>query len=93
MASMAIATRANALLAERLGAGAVVALYAAKDSEVATQTIDVDARARGLRVVYPRVAPGSRQLVFGEAALEALVPASYGLREPTAAAPQVSVDE
>ena len=91
--AMAIATRANALIAERLPAGRVLALYAAKGSEVATRSIDEFARARGLRVVYPRVAPDSRQLVFGEAALEALVPTSYGLREPAAAAPLVAVED
>lgn len=91
--SMAIATRANALLADRLPAGSVLALYAAKDSEVATRAIDEHARARGLRVVYPRVAPATKQLVFGEAALEELVPASYGLREPAAAAPVVAIED
>jgi 5-formyltetrahydrofolate cyclo-ligase len=73
--------------------GSVVALYAAKGSEVATAAIDARARAAGLRVAYPIVEPGTRRLVFAEAPIDELVPGPYGLREPAASAARVGLTE
>ena len=81
-ASEAIAERVDALLAT-LPAGAIIALYASKGSEVATDRMDASARGRGLRVVYPRIVDGARRLTFCEVAIETLVPGHFGLREPT----------
>jgi len=89
-ASARIAERAAEQLA-RIDQGAVVALYAAKGSEVDTTAIDVAARARGLRVVYPRVIEGDRVLAFAEAGPAELVSGKFGLREPTGA--PVALDE
>jgi 5-formyltetrahydrofolate cyclo-ligase len=87
-ASAAIAASVMPLLAA-LPAGANVALYAPKGTEVDTAAIDAWARARDLRVVYPRVVDGDRRLAFHEASIEALVPGKFGLREPAASAPAV----
>jgi 5-formyltetrahydrofolate cyclo-ligase len=70
-----------------------LALYAAKGSEVDTTAIDVAARARGWRVVYPRVIAGQRALAFHLATPTELVAATFGLREPVASAPTVSLAE
>jgi len=93
VASAAICDVANALLATRVSPGDVVALYAAKGSEVETSRIDERARARGLVVVYPRVEGHSRLLAFHAAAPDELVPTRFGLREPRADAPAVGVEE
>jgi 5-formyltetrahydrofolate cyclo-ligase len=87
-----ICDAANALLAARLSAGSVVALYAAKGSEVETTRIDAFARGAGLTVAYPRVLDG-RVLAFGRASLDELAPSRFGLREPAADAPQIAADE
>jgi 5-formyltetrahydrofolate cyclo-ligase len=89
-ASTAIATRADASFAT-LPAGSLVALYAAKGSEVATHELDASARSRGLRVVYPRIVAGARQLAFCEVAIDELVIGTFGLREPRADAPAVEL--
>ena len=66
-ASRQVADRANALLAAKLPVGSVIALYAAKDTEVETLAIDGHAATHGgLRVAYPRIVPGDRRLVFHE---------------------------
>lgn len=70
-----------------------IALYAAKGSEVDTTPIDVAARARGWRVVYPRVIAGQRAMTFHLATPTELVAATFGLREPTATAPLVDGGE
>lgn len=85
-----IADEVGALLAT-VPAGSVVALYAAKGSEVATDVIDARARELGLRVAYPRVEAGERRLAFAEAAVGELVVARFGLREPRAEAPVVAL--
>jgi len=90
-ASVAICDAANALLAQRVVPGAVVALYAAKGSEVDTARIDAAARAAGLVVVYPRVSEGVRSLMFHGVTLDELAPTRFGLREPNADAPRVEV--
>src|SRR5262245_32480023 len=91
-ASDAIAESVMQLLA-KLPSGAVVALYAPKGTEVDTSRIDAFARARQLRVAYPRIVDGDRQLAFHEVAIEQLVPAQFGLREPTADAPGVALTD
>jgi 5-formyltetrahydrofolate cyclo-ligase len=77
-ASAKIAERAHPLLA----AHRVVALYAPKGSEVDTAALDASLRATGVRVVYPRVVDGRRELAFHEVAIAELVPSRFGLREP-----------
>lgn len=91
-ASDVIATSAIQLLAQR-PAGAVVALYAPKGTEVDTSRIDAFARARGLRVVYPRIVAGDRRLAFHEATLDTLVSGPFGLREPAPTMPAVELAE
>ena len=81
-----------ALLA-RVPKGSFVGLYAAKGSEVATTGIDARARAAGLRVAYPIVESGARQLAFAEAQIGELVAGPYGLREPGASAVRVPLAE
>lgn len=92
-ASRVIEDAAIALLAAKLSAGDVVALYSAKGSEVETTRIDVDARARGLVVAYPRVVADSRQLRFHRVALDALAPSRFGLREPSADAAELELPD
>ena len=79
-ASARIAERATTLLADRY----VVALYAPKGSEVDTRAIDENLRARGARVVYPRIVDDQRVLAFHEIAPEKLVASRFGLYEPRA---------
>ena len=90
-ASVVICDAANALLAARVVPGAVVALYAAKGSEVDTSRIDAAARAAGYAVVYPRVSDVARSLTFHGVTLDELAPTRFGLREPNADAPGVEV--
>jgi len=80
-------------LLRALPAGAVVGLYAAKGSEVATDEIDRRARASGLRVAYPRVVDGGKRLVFAEAQIGELVAGRFGLREPAASASEVELGD
>jgi 5-formyltetrahydrofolate cyclo-ligase len=84
-ASAVIAERADAAIAERNAH--VVALYAAKGTEVATAKLDAALRGRGVRVVYPRVADGQRELVFVATSIENLALGTFGLREPAAGSP------
>jgi 5-formyltetrahydrofolate cyclo-ligase len=77
-ASTRIAERALALLSRYR----VVGLYAHKGSEVATAELDVALRAHGVRVAYPRIVDGQRELAFREVAIDALIPSRFGLREP-----------
>ncbi len=89
----AIAAATNLLLAQRLSAGATVALYAAKGSEVATAQIDAAARALGLFVAYPRVVARAVALSFHAVARAQLAVGRFGLSEPSADAPGVALDE
>ena len=91
-ASEQIALGASRLL-ENLAAGSVVGLYAPKGTEVDTTRIDQIIRARGLRVVYPRIVDGERRLAFHEVTIDELVRATFGLCEPRVDAPSVSLDE
>jgi 5-formyltetrahydrofolate cyclo-ligase len=92
-ASAVICDAANALLAERLSPGDVVALYSAKGSEVDTARIDAFARGRGLVVAYPRVIAKQRQLAFHAVTLDELAPSRFGLREPNADVPVVALTD
>ncbi len=90
--STRIADAADALLArDAAPSGGVVALYAAKGSEVDTTAIDAAARARGLTVAYPRVVGDATALAFHAARLDELVPARFGLREPPPGAPEIEL--
>lgn len=91
-ANTAIASSVMQLLAE-LAAGSVVALYAPKGTEVDTARIDAFARARGLRVAYPRIVDGDRRLAFHEVRVDELVASKFGLREPLASASVVELAE
>lgn len=86
-ASLAIGSRAASVLP---GAG-VVALYAPKGSEVATAGLDAALRARGIGVAYPRVIPGGLRLDLHLVTIDALVPGTFGLREPAADAARVDL--
>ena len=79
-ASARIAERTTELLADRH----VVALYAPKGSEVDTRAIDANLRARGARVLYPRIVDDQRELAFHEVAPEKLIASRFGLYEPRA---------
>lgn len=87
--SLRIAENAKGLLA----AQSVVALYAPKGSEVDTIRIDTDARALGIRLVYPRIVEGERELAFHEASPADLVESRFGLREPRLEALRVDLSE
>ena len=79
---VAAAARIVTTIGALLPAG-TVALYAAKSTEVELAGLDAELRARGVRVVYPRVVAGQRVLEMAEGDL---APGSFGLREPTGAA-------
>lgn len=83
-ASARIAARTAELLDGLVAPGDAIGLYAAKGSEVDLTALDAHARARGLRVAYPRVVGDERRLAFHLAALDELVPSRLGLREPRA---------
>jgi 5-formyltetrahydrofolate cyclo-ligase len=92
-ASVTIGDATSALLATRLSPGAVVAMYAAKGSEVDTARIDGCARDQGWIVAYPRVSGHARSLTFHAVTLDELAPSRFGLREPSADAPAVGLDQ
>jgi 5-formyltetrahydrofolate cyclo-ligase len=92
-ASATIADAASTLLQGRLAPGAVIALYAAKGSEVDTARIDGVARGHGWRVAYPRVSASARSLTFHTVGLDELAPSRFGLREPSADALAVGLDQ
>jgi 5-formyltetrahydrofolate cyclo-ligase len=80
------------LVGERCSAGALIALYANKGSEVETTELDRALRAAGFRVAYPRVIELARVLAFSEVTIEALVASRWGLREPAADAEAVAIE-
>ncbi len=92
-ASAVICDAANATLSARMSPGQVVALYSAKGSEVNTERIDAFARGHGLVVAYPRVNARARLLAFHAVPPEALAPSRFELREPSADAPAVAVED
>lgn len=93
VADAAIADATKLLLAQRFVAGSIITLYAAKGSEVATARIDAAARALGLVVAYPRVIGRARALAFHAVALDQLSDARWGLREPSADAAMVALED
>lgn len=90
-AAAAIAHTIDERFLAALPAGAVVALFAAMGSELDLRGVDARARARGLVVVYPRVVRGERRLRFHRATLDELTTATFGVAEPSAAAPEVAL--
>jgi 5-formyltetrahydrofolate cyclo-ligase len=92
LAAAAIASRCESILAG-LVPDDIVAVYAAKGSEVDPRSIDVRARQLGLRVVYPRVVPGQPWLDFHFVEPQALRVASFGLREPSPQEPRAKLSE
>lgn len=91
--SRAICSRAAAVIGERCAAGAVIALYANKGSEVDTAMLDEMLRAAGFRIAYPRVVDEARVLAFHEVTIGELVASRWRLREPTADALAVVLEE
>jgi 5-formyltetrahydrofolate cyclo-ligase len=89
--SRKIAEAADAVLAQHARGGDIVAMYAAKGSEVDTTAIDAAARARGLIVAYPRVVDDAHALAFHAVRLDELVLARFGLREPPPEAPAIEL--
>lgn len=89
--AVTIAGRVDGLLGERRPA--VLAMYAAKGSEVATAAIDVAARARGVRVVYPRIVGAQRRLAFHEVTLDEMVAGRFGIAEPREDVPAIELSE
>lgn len=91
-ASAEIAVRAEAAIAESGKPGRVVALYAAKGTEVATAALDTALRARGLIICYPRTAgDGERQLTFHAVSASELAVSQFGIREPAAKTPAIEL--
>lgn len=90
-ASLRTAAAASELLAARLPPRAVIALYAAKGSELDTAPIDAWARAHDFVVAYPRIADATRLLAFHRVEPDQLAPSRFGLREPSADAPVVEL--
>jgi len=85
---------AAAAAAERLASlpafarARTVSLYSALSSELDPTPVFGALVRRGVRVAYPRVVPGQRDLVFAWVTdLEALVPGTFGIREPARDAP------
>ena len=65
---------------------ACVILYAAKDNEVATDTIFEDAIASGRRVLYPRIVSSNPHLsLVPVLTMAELQPGAFGILEPTGA--------
>lgn len=93
-ASTAIARATNDLLDRRIGAGDVLAVYAAKDSEVDTVGIVEHCARQGISIVYPRIVEGAsdRVLTFHDVTASELVPGMFGLREPLALAPAIALE-
>jgi 5-formyltetrahydrofolate cyclo-ligase len=74
-------------------AARTLAAYAALGAEVDPARIVERAAARGVRVVYPRAAPGERSLAFAACSPGDLVPGPHGAREPPPGAPAVPLGE
>jgi 5-formyltetrahydrofolate cyclo-ligase len=89
-AAIAAAAHLDREVLAGLAPGALIALYAAKSSEIDTTAIGAAALARGLAVAYPRVVPGDRRLAFHRASPADLAPGTFGLLEPPPSAPVVT---
>jgi 5-formyltetrahydrofolate cyclo-ligase len=86
-----IAARLDAL--PEFASARTVALYVALGAEVPSEPVLERALARGVRVVLPRVAPGTRVLSFAACPPSELVLGAAGAREPPAACAEVPGDE
>jgi len=86
-ASRRIAATVDTVVLAALPAGATIAVYAPKATEVDTAELVIRARARGLAIAYPRVVRASRMLAFHRATADELIGGVFGLREPRADAP------
>ena len=90
-ASAKVAATAALAIAARVPAGSVVALYAAKGSEVDTAALETALHAAGFTTAYPRVVAETRVLALHVARLAELGIAGHlGLREPVATTPEVA---
>jgi 5-formyltetrahydrofolate cyclo-ligase len=89
----------SARIAERVGdlpllaEARTVAVYAALGSEVDPGPAAALLRARGVRVLYPRSAPGARRLAFCACPPAGLVAGPLGAAEPPAGTPEVPLAE
>lgn len=70
---------------------ATVAAYDAQSFEVPLRTLTAELTTRGVRVVFPRLVKGSRQLRFHEPT--SWVDGRLGLREPSSDSPEVAPGE
>jgi 5-formyltetrahydrofolate cyclo-ligase len=91
VASQAIADHVDQQVLAGLPAGAVIALYHPKASEVDTRGLVAHATRRGLVLAYPRIDRPHRALVFHRATPAELAPSVFGLHEPSRDAPVVAV--
>lgn len=91
-AAVAVASLGEALLAD-LPRGSVVGLYAAKGAELDLRPLHEAIRRAGHWAAYPRVVPGQARLELAVAEPDELVPAPFGLREPSPQAKQVALVE
>jgi 5-formyltetrahydrofolate cyclo-ligase len=71
----------------------VLALYAPIGTEVDVTPLALRARARGVRLAYPRIVLGERRLAYAEADPERLVPGARGTLEPPPDAPAIPLSE
>lgn len=89
-AAEAVADLGGALLSD-LPRGSVVGLYAAKGAELDLRPLHEAIRRAGHLVAYPRVVPGQARLELAVAEPGELVPALFGLREPSPRAGRVDL--
>ena len=83
-AQMSAIVQRNLIDSPCYAGAACVILYAAKDNEVATETIFAHATGSGRRVLYPRIAAESPHLsLVPVATLAELQPGAFGILEPT----------
>ena len=88
--SLAIAGRVEALEAVR--SARTLAAYTALGAEVDPLALVHACAARGVRVVFPRIAAGERLLTFAGCAPNELVRGALGAAEPPASAAEVPLD-
>ncbi len=86
-AAAAVAVRLDAKVLARLPSGSIIALYAAKGSELDTTPLASAADARGLVLAYPRIVAGTRRLAFHASGPADLAAGTFGILEPRPDAP------
>lgn len=91
-AAEAVADLGAVLLAD-LPRGSLVGLYAAKGAELDLLPLHEAIRRAGHRAAYPRVVPGQARLELAVSEPDELVPAPFGLREPSPRAGRVDLAE